>query len=131
MASKIQAINVFRPKINLRPSVAMKELVEYIADRTGLNKGEIQMALSELSDAVQFYNKRGQGVKLQGLGTYLPKINLQGKFSISHRLDREIANELNAPGAFSGDIQNRQNIGKTPDELVALWNEAHPDGPVA
>ena len=120
MASKIQAINVFRPKINLRPSVAMKELVEYIADRTGLNKGEIQMALSELSDAVQFYNKRGQGVKLQGLGTYLPKINLQGKFSISHRLDREIGNALNAPGAFSGDIQNRQNIGKTPDGLVAL-----------
>ena len=72
MASKIVAINAYRPKIKLRSSVGLKELVEYVADRTGLNKGDIQMALSELSAAVQFYNKQGQGVKLPGLGTYLP-----------------------------------------------------------
>ena len=39
-----------------------KKLVEYVADRSGLNKGDIQMAPSELSAAVQFYNKQGQGV---------------------------------------------------------------------
>ena len=131
MASRIAAINAYRPKVVLRPSVGMKELVEYIADRTGLNKGEIQIVLSELSATVQFFNKQGQGVKLPGLGTYLPKIDTQGKFSISHRLDREISNVLNAPGAFTGEIANRENIGKSGDELVALWNEAHPDDPVS
>lgn len=131
MASRIAAINVYRPKVVLRPTVALKELVEYIADRTGLNKGEIQMALSELSAAVQFYNKQGQGVKLPGLGTYLPSVGLKGNFGISHRLDKEIANALNAPGAFSGEIANRENIGKSADDLVGLWNSAHPDDPVA
>jgi 2-C-methyl-D-erythritol 4-phosphate cytidylyltransferase len=29
--------------------------------------------------------------------------------------------------AFSGEITNRENIGKSGDELVARWNEAHPD----
>ena len=102
-----------------------------MADRTGLNKGDLQMALSEFSAAVQFYNKRGQGVKLPGLGTYLPSIDTQGKISVSHRLDTEISNILNAPGVFSGEIEYRENIGKTSDELVAMWNSSHPNDPVA
>ena len=59
-----------------------------------------------------------------------PSIDTKGKYSISHRLDREISNVLNAPGAFSGEIINRANIGKTSDELVALWNAEHADDPV-
>jgi len=31
---------------------------------------------------------------------------------------------------FGGTIMNRKNIGKSADELVALWNETHPDDPV-
>jgi hypothetical protein len=37
---------------------------------------------------------------------------------------------INAPGAFKGEIQNRENIGKTTAELVALWNADHPNDPV-
>lgn len=127
MANKIAAISTYRPRIVLRSTLELKELVDYIAGRTGLNKGEIQMVLSELSSAIQFFNKQGQGVKLPGLGTYLPSIDLQGKLTVSHRLDREILNALNAPGAFRGEIANRENIGKTADDLVALWNKDHPD----
>lgn len=127
MANKIVAINAYRPKLVLRPTVELKELVDYIAGRTGLNKGEIQMVLSELSAGVQFFNKQGQGVKLPGLGTYLPSIDLDGTLSISHRTDKEISNALNAPAAFRGEIANRENIGKTSDDLVALWNKDHPD----
>jgi len=131
MASRIKAINAYRPKIDLGSTVQLPELVAYIADRTGLNEGEVTIVLKELRDAIIFFNRQGQGVKLEGLGTYLPNIGLDGTFDVSHRLDREIKNALNAPGAFSGDIINAENIGKTPDELVAMWNEAHPDDPVA
>ena len=34
MASRIKAINAYRPKIHLQPTVELKYLVEYIADRT-------------------------------------------------------------------------------------------------
>lgn len=130
MANRITAINSYRPKLALLPTIALNELVEFISSRTGLNKGELQIALAELSTAVQFYNKRGHGVKLPGLGTYLPSIDTAGKISVSHRLDREIENALNAPGAVTAQIINRQNIGKTSDEYIALWNADHPDDPV-
>lgn len=131
MAAQIKAVQTFRPRLSLGPSVGLKDIVSMISARTGLNKGELQNALSELSEVVQFYNKKGQGVKLDGLGTYLPTINIKGKFSISHRLDKEIENALNTPGAYSGKIINKENIGKTKDDLIALWNEAYPDDPVA
>ena len=38
--------------------------------------------------------------------------------------------ELSTPGASQGYIINAENIGKSSDELVAMWNEAHPDDPV-
>jgi hypothetical protein len=56
---------------------------------------------------------------------------LDGGFDVQHRLDPAIKDGLNAPGTFTGSITNRQHIGKTADELVALWNAEHPDDPVA
>jgi len=104
----------------------MKELVEYISGRTGLNKGDLQIALSELSGGVIFFNKRGHGVKLEGLGTYLPRIDVQGELSISHRLDVDIKNTLNAKGTYMGDILNRDNIEKTNQEFTEMRNKDHP-----
>jgi hypothetical protein len=37
---------------------------------------------------------------------------------------------LNIPGNYNGEIVNRENIGKTFEELVSLWNELHPDEPI-
>jgi hypothetical protein len=130
MANLITAINAYRPKLVLGQSVKIKELVEYISGRTGLNKGDLQITLAEFSNAVIFFNKRGQGVKLDGLGTYLPTIDTQGELSISHRLDTEIKNAINTNGAYFGEIQNRENIGKTNEQFIEMWNKDHPNDPV-
>lgn len=127
MANRITAINAYRPKIVLGPTVQNDQLAAYIADRTGLNRGDIRHMLSELQDAEVFFSLNGQGTKLEGLGTFLPKISLDGKFGMSVRLSREINARLNQANAFKGTIKNRENINKTPDELVALWNAEHPD----
>lgn len=131
MAAKLKAINVYRPKIIAGRTARNKEIIDLIASRTGLNKGDINFVLSELSEAVIFFNKSGRGIKLNGLGTYLPNVKLNGSFDISHRLDKEIKNAINAPGTFMGEIQNKENIGKTSDELVALWNADNPADQVA
>ncbi|WP_321516682.1 hypothetical protein [Marinifilum fragile] len=109
----------------------MKQVVEFIASGTGLNKGQIQMVLAELADTIIFFNKQGQGVKLEGLGTYLPKIDTEGKISVSHRLDRYIKSALNVEGGFTGNIENKTNIGKSKEEFIAMWNEAYPDDPIS
>jgi len=131
MANRIKAINAYRPQVELGQTVQSEELNRYLADRTGLNEGEVSLVTKELRDAVIFFNRAGRGVKLEGLGSYLPNLQLDGTFDLQHRLDIAVKNGLNTPGVFTGSIKNRENIGKSADDLVALWNAAHPDDPVA
>lgn len=129
MTNRIRAINATRPKLERGPTVRQDELTEYIARHTGLNEGEIALVLLELRDAVAYHCRAGRGVKLDGLGTYLPSMQLDGSLDIEHRLDRALRRGINM-GRFTHALVNQQNIGKTPDELVALWNAEHPDDPV-
>lgn len=130
MASRIKALQAQVPRIEFVRTIQREELVEYIAMHTGLNEGEILRVLYELRDAICFFLNDGCGVKLEGLGTYLPNIQLDGTFDVQYRLDRGLKRTLNRPNAFSGKIRNRKNIGKTPDTLIAQWNAEHPDDPV-
>jgi hypothetical protein len=130
MNTNIKAIGALRPRVVLGRTVQKKDLVRFIARSTGLNLGDIAQVLAELHDAVIFYNLDGRSVKLDGLGTYYPQIKLDGTFSVGHRPDVELKKELNYPGNFKGEIVNRENIGKTYEELVSLYNEINPDEPV-
>ena len=77
-----------------------------------------------------FFNLGGLAVKLEELGTYTPKVGLDGVFNVAHWMDTALKNRLNTPGEFRGEIENRDMIGKTVDDLVVRWNEEHPDDPV-
>lgn len=130
MASKIKAINACRPRIKVARTVQRDELVRHVARHTGLNESELVQVLIELRDAVVDFNRSGVGVKLEGLGTYLPNMRLDGSLDVQHRLDKGLKRRLNQE-PFEGEVVNRQNVGKTAGELVALWNEEHPDDPVS
>ncbi|MCE7918306.1 MAG: hypothetical protein DPW21_07595 [Anaerolineae bacterium] len=130
MASRIKAINAYMPDIKLGKRAELNDLVEFIARSTGLNESTIRQVLIELRDTVVFFNLRGQPVQLEGLGTYTPTIDLEGAINVGHRADTYIKGHLNAAGAFKGDIMRRENIGKSGDDLVAIWNADHPDDPV-
>ena len=129
MANKIKAIGAYRPRIKLGKTVQMEEFVEYISTRTGLNEGEINNVFHEARDGIVFFNLMGRAVKLEGLGTFTPKIGLDGILDVAHRVARRLKKRLNS-GTFRGEIINRDMIGKTSDELVTRWNEEHPDDPV-
>jgi hypothetical protein len=129
MANLIQAINTYRPRLELGRTVQTDELVNYVAGRTGLNASELVMALMEVRDAIIYYNRMGRGVKVAGLGTYLPNIHLDGTLDVEHRLDKSIKRGLNEK-KYVGHILNQKYIGKTSDDLVAVWNVEHPDDPV-
>jgi hypothetical protein len=38
----------------------------------------------------------------------------------------DVESALNAKGAYTGEIENRDNIGKTSEQLVELWNKENP-----
>ncbi len=130
MAKQIQAVNAYRPRIMLGKRAEMNDMVDFIARSTGLNEGTIRQVLTELRDATVFFNLRGQAVQLECLGTYTPTIELDGTIGVGHRADGYIKRHLNAPGAFQGEILQRENIGKTSADLVTQWNADHPDDPI-
>jgi len=122
MAQKIKAINAFRPRIEQGNTVQKPELVRAVSHATSLVEGSVNLVTKEMRDQIILFCSAGRAVKVEGLGTFTPSIDLENNITISFRADSAFANGLNMPGSFSGRILNRENIGKTSDELVTLWN---------
>ncbi len=94
--------------------------------KKSMDAGDLKMALESLQDVVSYLLSMGRSVSLDGLFAYTPSIQLDGSLKVAHRMDKKLATILNAPHAFKGEVKNRDNIGKVPDELVAIWNEENP-----
>jgi hypothetical protein len=129
MASKVKALNHYRPQVEFEETVGWRAVAGFIAAQSTVSSVDMIAVLEGLHAAIVYFNGRGHGVRLEGLGTYLPNINYQGEFDVAHRLDRRLKKALNN-GNFSGRIVNRKHIGKTVEEVVTLWNLEHPDDPV-
>jgi hypothetical protein len=130
MTSRIKAIGMYRPRIEQGNTVQKTELIRALSRATGLVEGSIDMVIKELRDQIIEFNRTGRAVKVEGLGTYSPNISLDGTLDLQYRADVAFSNGLNIPGIFSGTIINRENIGKTGDELVAKWNMEYPEDQV-
>ena len=130
MAPRIKAVNAYRPRIEQGNTVQKPELLRAASRATGIVEGTLDQSIKELRDQIIEFNRAGRAVKVDGLGTFSPNIDLDGNLSISFRADSAFGNGLNVPGIFTGTVINRENIGKTSAELVALWNESYPSDPV-
>jgi hypothetical protein len=126
MAHKIEAINKYRPRIEQGNTVQKPELVRELSHATSLVEGSVSLTMSELKFRLIGYLRAGRAVKVEGLGIWTPTVGLDGKISIQYKPDLAFNYELNQPGVFTGTILNRENIGKTSEELIAMWNEANP-----
>src|SRR5262249_39960878 len=130
MAPRIKAVNAFRPRIEQGNTVQKPELIRAVSRATGIVEGALDQSIKEVRDQIIEFNRAGRAVKVDGLGTFSPSIDLDGNLAISYRPDPALSNGLNIPGVFPGTIYNRENIGKTSDELVAKWHESYPEDPV-
>ena len=129
MASVVTALSHYRPQIEYGETAGWREIADYLVENSTLSRADIIATLTGLQEAVLHFHRHGRGVKLEGLGTYLPNVNYRGEYDVAHRLNRELKRALN-DGSFAGKIRNRRNIGKTQAEIIALWNSEHPDDPV-
>lgn len=131
MVPKIKAVNAYRPRIQQGNTVQKPEFLRAVSRATSLVEGSVDLVVKELRDQVILFCNAGRAVKVEGLGTFSPNIDLTGNLSISFRPNPAFASSMNVPGTFSGTILNRENVGKTSDELVSMWNEEYPEDPVA
>lgn len=105
-------------------------LVELVSRTSNLSEGIVINVLRELFWAINHHLKNGQAIYLDSLGTFTPKISLDGSFNISYLASKRLKAEMKVPGWFQGDIYNRDMIGKSVDDLIARWNDEHPDDPI-
>ncbi len=126
MANKIQAISTYGPRIKLGGAADEERFMELITQRTTLSSGVVKNVQESETETLIGLLLDGRPVHT-GIAIYTPSIDLDGSFEVKVRVDKRILRSLNAEGAFRGNINNAENIGKSSDELVALWNEDHPD----
>ena len=130
MALTIQAVNAYRPRIEQGNTVQKPELLRAASRATGIVEGTLDQSIKELRDQIIEFNRSGRAVKVEGLGTFSPSIDLDGNLAISFRPSPAFANGLNIPGIFTGTIVNRENIGKSSQELIGIWNKDNPHDPI-
>ena len=57
-----------------------------------------------------------------------PTSKKDGSIDIDVRVNPDLDKSVNA--GFRGKWVNAENVGKSEAEIVALWNQAHPDNPI-
>jgi hypothetical protein len=127
MANPISAVTEYCPKLKPGEPVEMPELLRRIAGRSTASEGDVELLFRELQLSIQEFNAAGRSVKVKGIGRFRPSINLAGEIKVNYTIDGEINSTLNKKNYYTGTIYNKEHIGKTRDELIALWNEEHPD----
>ncbi len=127
MASRIQAIKQYRPRLKRSRRVEPDTFAEYVASISSLTEGDVRHALADISHALLSLLRSGQSVRLEGLGLIMPGIDTQGRFVVRLKPDPKLRIDVRQREEFYGEIINRQHIGKKGDQLVALWNAEHPE----
>jgi hypothetical protein len=129
MAKRIQAIAAFRPRVDLGDTASEARYMELTTQRTTLSSGVVKNVQEAEVETLIGLLLDGRSVHT-GIAIYKPSIDLDGDIEVKVRVDKRILSALNAPGAFRGHIIKAENIGKSGDDLVAMWNEEHPDDPI-
>jgi len=130
MARIVQAVSAYGPKVELNPTAQLKQVADWMAMRTGLNKSEVLMVLQEMNEAILFFNAQGIPVKLPGVGTFTPSVDREGTFNVNFRADTGLKKSINAPDAYTGKVANRNRIGLDNAGYKALWDPEHPQDPL-
>jgi len=126
MAKLIQAIAAYGPRIDLIAAVEPERFIASVIHRSTLSRGVvISVQESEVEMLINFLME-GRPVHT-GIAIFTTAIDLQGNLKVNVRVDKRLITELNIPGAFLGKVKNKENIGKTPQDLTARWNAEHPD----
>ena len=126
MASFIKAIKALCPRLELLQAADSEHYIELVTMRTTLSSGVVKNVQDTELDTLAFLLQEGRPVHT-GIAIYTPSMNLDGELEIKVRVDKRLLREVRKKSAFRGKVHNSENIGKSADELVALWNELHPE----
>ena len=131
MATKIRAINAYRPRIKKHHAASNDNIVAWLDDRSLMSAGQIRASISDILRAASFYLLQQQDVDIEGFGRLMLDIGMDGKVRLSLKVDPRYAALLDARFKKSAEtIENVEHIGKTSEDAYDWWDAQHPDDPV-
>lgn len=130
MATLIEAVSAYRPRIVSSKTIGMEVLARRLARGSLFSDSIALMVLSDLRVEVRNALTEGNSVLLPGLGRFSVHMKLDGTLRPAMSVDRGLRIAMRNLETFEGEVLRPENIGKSTAEIVALWNEEHPDNPV-
>jgi len=125
MAKLIQAFSTYCPRIHLVEAANPQRFMDAITQRTTLSPGVVKNVQESEVETLTGFLKEGRPIHT-GVAIFTPSIDRHGNFSVNVRVDKRIVAALNAPGAFTGKVNNLMNIGLSTAQIIGLWNQEHP-----
>jgi len=102
-----------------------EEIIENLVAATNQSKGSVLAVLAELDVQLESGLKAGRIVHMPNGTHFEPVGKKDGSININVRVHSSLNKKVNS--GFRGTWVNSENIGKTEEEMIAIWNEAHPD----
>lgn len=125
MAKKIQMWTKFGPKLSPATPIDGEEVIEQLVQATNQTRGSILAVLSELDEVILQGLRSGRIVKMPNGSRYRPIGKKDGSIKVTSRLNPRLRKQIAADNR--ANWVNAQNIGKSEEEMIAIWNEAYPD----
>lgn len=128
MAKKIEAWTEFGPRLEPTGPMTEKELIQQITVGSNESASSVLAVLTFMDSVLEQALKAGRIVQLPNGTHFRPIGKKDGSIEISVRVNPDLVKNVNVD--FLGKWQNADNIGKTEEQIIALWNAAHPDDPI-
>ena len=130
MATLLQEIATYRPRIVNSRTMELDELADHLAVGTLVTAPLARMVLEELGRQALLQGRAGIKIRLPGIGLISQDLRMDGTPFPLIRLDKELRSGLADRDAFRADIKNREMIGVPLEAYKARWDAEHPDDPV-
>ncbi|MFN8424297.1 MAG: HU family DNA-binding protein [Anaerolineae bacterium] len=130
LATLIQAIATYRPRIARTRTVDLGALADRLSRGTLVTRPIAEMVLAELVREIEQELRAGRKVRLGELGTFGVEVRLDLSLRPSFRFGAAFKRRLASGGRYRGYVTNRALAGLDTAALVARWNAEHPGDPV-
>ncbi len=126
MAKKIQAIQLYGPRLELAKSAREDEFLDLVTFNSGVNRGTVRHVQEATLEALIFLLKQGRAVHT-GTAVYRPVIKQDGHIVIYAYVVRQVEDQVNVYDEFKGTVIHPESIGMNSEALYDRWDAEHPD----
>ncbi|MEO8084632.1 MAG: hypothetical protein ABI780_12490 [Ardenticatenales bacterium] len=130
MATLIQAINAYRPRVRTSRTLDLEEVVERHSRGSLVTAPVARLVVAELCAGLAECLEYGEAIRLPGIGVFRPEVRLDGtlrpRVVFEAALRRRLAAARRGRGGGTGVV----GAGLDVAAVRARWDAEHPGDPV-